>query len=434
VNFKILKTCFLLSMFLCILSRASMAQSYDIVIKGGHVIDPKNDIDAIMDVAVTGGKIALVSKDIDPKQGIQVVDAKGMYVTPGLIDIHTHDFYGTQPDHQYEDGNLGISPDGFTFRNGVTTVVDAGSSGWRTFPTFKTQTIDVSKTRVLALLNIVGEGMRGGYEQNLNDMDPKMTALVARKYKDIVVGIKLAHYEGHDWTPADRAVEAGTLAGGIPAMIDFGGSNPPLSIEELFMKHLRPGDIFTHCFGQMGSREYIVDLQTNKVKPFVYEARKRGIIFDVGYGNISFAYSQALPAAKEGFFPNSISTDLHVGSMNDAMKDMLTCMTKFLAMGMSLHDVIQASTSNPAKEIKREELGNLSVGSGADVAILSVREGKFGLFDYTGYKVEASKKLECELTIRAGKIVYDLNGIASPVYPPRDAAKSKQSAVKGETH
>lgn len=434
MNFKILKTCFLLSMFLCILSRASMAQSYDIVIKGGHVIDPKNDIDAIMDVAVTGGKIALVSKDIDPKQGIQVVDAKGMYVTPGLIDIHTHDFYGTQPDHQYEDGNLGISPDGFTFRNGVTTVVDAGSSGWRTFPTFKTQTIDVSKTRVLALLNIVGEGMRGGYEQNLNDMDPKMTALVARKYKDIVVGIKLAHYEGHDWTPADRAVEAGTLAGGIPAMIDFGGSNPPLSIEELFMKHLRPGDIFTHCFGQMGSREYIVDLQTNKVKPFVYEARKRGIIFDVGYGNISFAYSQALPAAKEGFFPNSISTDLHVGSMNDAMKDMLTCMTKFLAMGMSLHDVIQASTSNPAKEIKREELGNLSVGSGADVAILSVREGKFGLFDYTGYKVEASKKLECELTIRAGKIVYDLNGIASPVYPPRDAAKSKQSAVKGETH
>lgn len=434
MNFKILKTCFLLLMFLCILSRASMAQSYDIVIKGGHVIDPKNDIDAIMDVAVSGGKIVLVSKDIDQKQGIQVVDAKGMYVTPGLIDIHTHDFYGTQPDHQYEDGNLGISPDGFTFRNGVTTVVDAGSSGWRTFPTFKTQTIDVSKTRVLALLNIVGEGMRGGYEQNLNDMDPKMTALVARKYKDIVVGIKLAHYDGHDWTPADRAVEAGTLAGGIPAMIDFGGSNPPLSIEELFMKHLRPGDIFTHCFGQMGSREYIVDLQTNKVKPFVYEARKRGIIFDVGYGNISFAYSQALPAAKEGFFPNSISTDLHVGSMNDAMKDMLTCMTKFLAMGMSLHDVIQASTSNPAKEIKREELGNLSVGSGADVAVLSIREGKFGLFDYTGYKVEANKRLECELTIRAGKIVYDLNGIASPVYPPRDAAKNKQSAVKGETH
>ena len=416
------------------LCQVSMAQSYDIVIKGGHIIDPKNNIDADLDIAVSNGKIALISKDIDPKQGIQVVDAKGMYVTPGLIDIHTHDFYGTQPDHQYEDGNLAIAPDGFTFRNGVTTVVDAGSSGWRTFPTFKAQTIDGSKTRVLALLNIVGEGMRGGYEQNVNDMDPKMTALVAKRYKDIVVGIKLAHFEGHDWTPADRAVEAGTLGGGIPVMIDFGGSNPPLSIEELFMKHLRPGDIFTHCFGQLGSREYLVDLQTNKVKPFVYEARKRGIIFDVGYGGISFAYSQALPAMKEGFFPNSISTDIHVGSMNDAMKDMLTCMTKFLAMGMSLHDVIQASTSNPAKEIKHEELGNLSVGSGADVAVLSVREGKFGLFDYTGYKMETNKKLECQLTVRAGKIVYDLNGIATPVYPPKNVARSKQAALKGEDH
>src|SRR5262249_32833993 len=153
---------------------------YDIVIKGGHVIDPKNNIDAVIDVAIANGKIVLVSKDIDAGKGIQVVDAKGMYVVPGLIDIHTHDFYGTQPDHQYEDGNLGIVPDGFTFRNGVTTVVDAGSSGWGTFPTFKTQSIDVAKTRVLALLNIVGEGMRGTYEQNLNDMDPKMTALTAR--------------------------------------------------------------------------------------------------------------------------------------------------------------------------------------------------------------------------------------------------------------
>jgi dihydroorotase len=429
-----LKKYFLLLILLGMLNQVSMAQSYDIVIKGGHIIDPKNDIDAVMDIAVNNGRIALRAKNIDPKQGTQVVDAKGMYVTPGLIDIHTHDFYGTQPDHQYEDGNLGIAPDGFTFRNGVTTVVDAGSSGWRTFPTLKTQTIDVSKTRVLALLNIVGEGMRGGYEQNVNDMDPKMTALVAKRYKDIVVGVKLAHFEGHDWTPADRAVEAGTLAGGIPVMIDFGGSNPPLSIEELFMKHLRPGDIFTHCFGQLGSREYLVDLQTNKVKPFVYEARKRGIIFDVGYGGISFAYSQALPAMKEGFFPNSISTDIHVGSMNDAMKDMLTCMTKFLAMGMSLHDVIQASTSNPAKEIKREDLGNLSVGGYADLAILSIREGKFGLYDYTGYKMETDKKLECELTIRAGKIVYDLNGIATPVYPPKTVAKSKQAALKAEDH
>ena len=284
-----MKKTFLILIALTALSfNDTFSQTYNIVIKGGHVIDPKNNIDGIMDVAIDSGKIAMIAKNIKTGDAIQVVNADGMYVTPGLIDIHTHDFWGTEPNHQYEDGNLAIQPDGFTFRNGVTTVVDAGSSGWRTFPIFKAQTIDQSQTRVLAFLNIVGEGMRGGYEQNENDMDPKMSALVARQYRNIIVGFKLAHYEGHDWTPADRAVEAGNLAGGIPVMVDFGGSNPTLSIEELFLDHLRPGDIFTHCYAQLNSRGFIVDTTTNKVKPFVWEARKKGINFDVGYGGISF--------------------------------------------------------------------------------------------------------------------------------------------------
>lgn len=423
----------LLPLFWCFCADLQ-AQTYAIIIKGGHVIDPKNNVDGLMDIAIQDGKIALISKNIDAKKGLQVVDAKGLYVTPGLIDIHSHNFWGTEPDHAYENGNLALPPDGFTFRNGVTTVVDAGSSGWRTFPTFKAQTIDQSQTRVLAFLNIVGEGMRGGYEQNTTDMDPRMAATVARRYKDLIVGYKVAHFEGHEWTPVDHAVEASKQSGNIPLMIDFGGSNPPLSIEELFMQHLRPGDIFTHCFGQLGGREYIVDLSTQKVKPFVWEARKKGIYFDVGYGGISFAFSQAVPAVKEGFFPNSISTDIHVGSMNNAMKDMLTTMSKFLAMGMGLKQVIQASTSNPAHEINHEELGNLAVGTDADVAILNLREGKFGLFDYTGYKLQTNKKLECEMTIRGGKIVYDLNGIANPVYPPKVAAENNQKAAKSQTH
>ncbi len=398
------------------------SQPYTIVIRNGHVIDPKNNIDAVMDVAILNGRIAAVSKTIDAKGAGQVVDAKGLYVTPGLIDIHTHNFFGVEPDHAYENGTSALPPDGFTFRNGVTTVVDCGSSGWRTFPTFKAQTIDQSQTRVLAFLNIVGEGMRPSYEQNANDMDSKMSALIATRYRNFIVGFKVAHYEGHEWTPVDRAVEAGRQANNIPVIVDFGGSTPALSIEELFMKHLRPGDIFTHCFGQLATREFIVDTTTKKVKPFVYDARKRGIFFDVGYGGISFAYSQAIPAVKEGFYPNSISTDIHIGSMNNAMKDMLTTMSKFLAMGMDLKSVITASTWNPAREIKREELGNLSVGSEADVTVLNIREGKFGLFDYTGYKLPASKRLECELTVRAGKIVYDFNGIADPVVVPRRAA------------
>jgi dihydroorotase len=403
-------------LMLFLMTGMAMAQTYSIVIKGGHIIDPKNNINGVMDLAVQDGKIARIDKNIDAKEGKQVVDAKGLYVTPGLIDIHTHVFLGTFMEQQYMNGPNAVAPDGFTFRTGVTTIVDAGSSGWRSFPAFKKQTIEHSRTRVLAFLNIVGEGMRGGpFEQNLKDMDARVTAEFARNNAKDIVGIKLAHFEGADWTPADRAAEAGRLAD-IPVMVDFGGSNPPLPIEELFMKHLRPGDIFTHCFAQLyGGREYIVDNQTGKVKPFVWEAQKRGIVFDVGYGGISFAFSQGLPAIKSGFYPQTISTDLHIGSMNGAMKDMLTTMSKFLALGMDLQIVIKASTWTPARVIKREELGSLSVGSEADIAVLNVREGKFGLFDYTGYKIEANKKLECEMTIRAGKIVYDLNGIADPV-------------------
>ncbi len=395
------------------------AQQYAIVIKGGHVIDPKNNIDAVMDIAINEGKIVEVARNIETRQAIQTVDATGLYVTPGLIDIHAHVFYGTEPDHAYSNGMLSVVPDGFTFRTGVTTLVDAGCAGWRSFPLFKRQVIDNSQTRVLALLNIVGEGMRGGpYEQNTKDMDGKMTALVARQYRDYVVGVKVAHYEGPEWTPVDEAINAGTAAN-IPVMIDFGGNFPPLSIEELFMKRLRPGDIFTHCFGQLRTRESIVDTTTKTVKPFVRTAQKKGIIFDVGYGEISFAFSQAIPALKSGFYPNSISTDMHARSANLAMKDILSVMSKFMAIGMDLPGVIQSVTWNSAREIKREELGHLSVGAIADVAILGMREGKFGFYDYTGYKVEASRKLECEMTIKGGKIVYDLNGIANPIVLPR---------------
>ncbi len=389
-----------------------LSQPYSIVIKGGHVIDPKNNISDVFDIAITDGKIAAVAKNIDASKALQVINAKGLYVTPGLVDIHTHNFAGTNAGQYLMDAPAGLPPDGFTLRNGVTTVADAGSSGWKSFPLFKQNIIDRSTTRVLVFLNIVGEGMRGGsYEQNTADMDAKLTANVAKNNKKDIVGIKLAHYEGFDWTATDRAAEAGRLAN-IPVMIDFGGSAPPLSIEELFFKHLRKGDIFTHCFGQLTTRESIVDTVTKKVKPFVIEAQKNGIVFDVGYGGISFSFSQAIPAVASGFYPNSISTDLHTGSMNAAMKDMPNVMSKFLNMGMNLDAVIKASTWNPAQEIQRPELGNLSVGMEADIAIFNLREGKFGFVDYKGQKITGNKKFECELTIRAGKIMYDLDALA----------------------
>jgi dihydroorotase len=340
-----------------------------------------------------------------------------MYVTPGLIDIHGHVFAGTEPDHYLSNGLLALPPDGFTFRVGVTTIVDAGGAGWKSFPLFKQNIIDNSKTRVLSFLNIVGEGMRGGaYEQDSRDMDAKMSASVARRYKQYIVGFKVAHYEADEWIPVDRAVEAGKMVN-MPVIIDFGGdeNHAPLSIEELFFKHLRPGDIYTHTFTELDRRDPIVDLKTRQLKSFIKPAQNRGIIFDVGYGGGSFDYRQALPAIKAGFFPNTISTDLHTGSMNAAMKDMLNVMSTFVAMGMDIPAVIKASTWAPAQAIKREELGNLSVGSVADVAVLNMRKGNFGIWDRMGYKLKANQKFECEMTIRDGKIVYDLNGIATPV-------------------
>lgn len=396
----------------------SMAQDYDLVIKGGHVIDPKNSIDEVMDVAVKDGRIARVTKNINAQNATQVVDAKGLYVTPGLIDIHGHVFFGTEPNQYLNNSFTAVPPDGFTLRVGVTTVVDCGGSGWKSFPIFKENIIDRSRTRVLSFLNIVGEGMRGGaYEQDTGDMDAKLSADVARRYKEYIVGFKVAHYEAEDWIPVDRAVEAGKLAGDIPVIVDFGGndSHPPLSIEELFFDHLRPGDIYTHTFTELDRRDPIVDTQTRKLKPFVPRAQERGIIFDVGYGGASFDYGQAIPATRSGFFPNTISTDLHTGSMNAAMKDILNVMSTFLTMGMDLGDVIQAATWAPARAIKREELGNLSIGAPADIAVLGLRQGNFGFWDRKGKKLEGTEKFECSLTVRNGRIVYDLNGIAHPI-------------------
>jgi len=422
---------FCILVLLACASVSSQAQQYAILIKNGYVIDAKNKLHDTLDIAVKDGRIVRMEKHIDPRQAVQVVDAAGMIVTAGLIDIHTHVYFGTDPSRSYAGGIEAIVPDGFTFRTGVTTVVDAGSSGWRDFPIFKKQVIDNSRTRVLAFLNIVGSGMRGTpYEQDTKDMDGKLTAAVARQYRNFVVGVKVAHYSGPEWTVVDEAVKAGNLAN-IPVMVDFGGNTPPLSINELFFKHLRPGDIFTHCFGELRTREAVVDTLTKTLKPFVREAQQKGTYFDVGYGEISFAFSQAIPAFKAGFRPNSLSTDIHNSNINGAMKDLLNIMSKFMAMGMDLESVIQTVTWNPAREIKHEELGNLSVGGLADIAILGVQHGKFGFFDYVGYRVEGSQKLECQMTIRDGKIVYDLNGIANPVVAPRSASAAPEAVHSG---
>ncbi len=383
---------------------------YDLLLKGGHVIDPKNSINQPMDVAIAGSKIARVAENISPTEAKQTVDVAGFYVTPGLIDIHVHVYTGTGNKDSYT-GDRSVYPDGFTFRSGVTTVVDAGSSGWTNFPDFKSRVIDISKTRVLALLNIVGKGMAGRQkiEQDMTDMDPEATAKRAKEYPGVVVGIKSAHFAGPEWTSVDSAVAAGKIAD-LPVMIDFGTFRKERPFQELVLDHLRPGDIYTH-----GYKQQVPYLdEKGKLLPYLWQARKRGVKFDIGHGGGSFSWKNGVPAIRQGFVPDSISTDLHIGSMNDGMKNMLNVMSKVLNLGVSLADVIKMSTLNPANQMKQSQLGHLSEGAGADIAVLRVDHGRFGLVDAQGSRFDATKLLECELTLRDGQVVWDLNGRTSP--------------------
>jgi dihydroorotase len=406
-----------------------LAQDYDTILKGGHVIDPRNQISAVRDVAIKDGRIAAVAANIDPSRGRQVINVPGMYVTPGLVDIHVHVYAGTGEKSSYA-GDNSVYPDGFTFRSGVTTVVDAGSSGWRSFEDFQDRVISRARTRVLAELNIVGAGMRGpNFENNLNDMDGKATGEMALKHKGVVVGIKSAHFTGPEWKPYEQAVIAGNTAN-VPVMIDYGANRPERPLYDLLTKVLRPGDIYTHMYSGIRGEQ---DPETKGPSKGLIEGRKRGVIFDVGHGSGSFRWSLAVPMVKAGFIPDSISTDLHITSMNTGMKDMTNVMSKMLALGMSLDDVILRSTWNPAREIKQEQYGNLSVGSVADVAVLRLDHGHYAFVDSSSGRFSGTQLLVCELTLKDGIKQWDLNGISTVDWdklpPPgqgKEGGKKKQ--------
>jgi len=378
---------------------------FDIVLKGGHVIDPKNGIDEANDIGIQGGKIAAVDAGLPVEGAGKVVDVGGLYVTPGLVDIHMH-AYATPGNPDQWAGDNSILPDGFSFRTGVTTMVDTGSAGWRNFADFRERVIDRSQTRLFALINIAGTGMTDiAHEQNPYDMDTDKTSGMARDHEDVVVGIKTAHYIGPEWISVDRTIEAAAKAH-TRTMIDFGFFKEERPYYELLTQKLRPGDISTHVF--RGPMPWF-DAQ-GKVLPYLHQARERGVILDVGHGAGSFCFRNAVPAVAQGFYPDSISTDLHVLCMNMGMLDMTTTMSKFLVLGMPLYEVIRTSTVNPAQEIGHPELGHLSVGAVADMAVLNQMEGSFGYADSFGGRISGDKRLHCELTVMDGQVVYDWNG------------------------
>ena len=381
--------------------------TYDLLLKGGHVIDPKNNISKVMDVAVSAGKIARVAENIPAAQAKTVANVTGLYVTPGLIDMHVH-VYNATPYTSSAPRSNSVWPDAFSFRSGVTTMVDAGTSGSANFADFNEHVIQKNKTRVLAFVNISKRGMTDfANEDKVEDLDTAGVVKIAKANPKVVVGFKSAHFGGPGWASIDRAVEASRQTE-LPVMVDFGIITSERNLDGLLRDKLRKGDIYTHCFS--GNRR---EVENGKLNPAMDAGRKRGIYFDLGFGAGSFYWWVAVPAYEAKFYPDSISTDLHKGSMNGGMKDMLQSMAKILALGSSLEDVIRMSTVNPAREIKHSELGTLDVGAEADIAVLRLDRGKFGLTDSAGARKMGDKMLAAEMTLRKGEVVWDLNGRAA---------------------
>jgi dihydroorotase len=386
-------------------------------LKGGHVIDPANEIDKVMDVAISAGKIGAVAEDIPASEAGKVVDVSGLYVTPGLIDIHCHVGHGGAGLTWFTKEAFahlvpwGIPAD-IALWSGVTTIVDAGTAGADTFLQEKQEVMDHAKVRVLAFLNIVADGMQGDTEQDVRRMDVQSCAQTVQKFPDIIVGVKTAHYwttqpldaEHPTWAAVDRAEECGRKAG-VPVMVDF-SPRPERTYADLILKKMRPGDIHTHVFAQ----QFPILLPDGKLNPILAEARQRGVIFDVGHGAGSFWFRNAVPAVKQGFIPDSMSTDLHTQDFN--FVSMNDVMSKFLAMGVPLPDLIRRSTVNPAREIRRPNLGTLSVGREADVAVLEVLHGRFGYIDDGWARMDGNVKLVARMTVRGGRILYDPSGLS----------------------
>jgi dihydroorotase len=374
-------------------------QIYDLLLKNGHVVDPANKRNGRYDVGIAGNKIVRVGTDLIAAHARVVVDASQYYVTPGLIDIHTH--------FDAQGADLNLQADHNSLPNGVTTAVDAGSSGWKNFEAFKTKVIDHSKTRLLAFLNIVGAGMYGPeVENNVQEMDPEAAARMVLKYPKIIVGIRTAHFQPPTWDAVDRAIKAAELSKTI-VMVDF-SPKPGREYPDLILKHLRPGDIHTHFYGRATPQ---LD-EHKKIQPYMLQARKRGVLFDVGHGNGSFLFRIAVPAIEQGFLPDTISTDIHKRSIMLPRANMTTTMSKLLNIGMTVEQIIERSTVNPAKAIHRPELGTLSEGAVADIAVLELQKGKFGFLDSGHAKLIGDKKLRCVLTVRNGEVVWDTEGLS----------------------
>jgi dihydroorotase len=371
--------------------------AYDLILKGGRVIDPSQGVDRVTDVAFSGGKVAKLGDNLG--DAIETRDVKGYIVTPGLIDLHTHVYWGGT--------SLGIDAEDFCRTSGVTTAIDTGSAGPGNFAGFRKHVIERSDVRILAYLHISFAGIFGfsktvmvGESEEMRLMAPSEAVAVADANRDVIVGIKVRvgrHSSGiHGTAPLDIALQAANEVG-MPLMchIDF----PPPSYEDV-VRMLRPGDVLTHAFRPFPNAP--CDPQ-GRVKDVVREARTRGVKFDIGHGKGSFAFKTARAMLANGFYPDTISSDVHTLCIEGPAFDQVTTLSKFLCMGMPLSDVIAASTVNAAMALKRPELGTFKPGSAGDATILTIADGKFDYVDVVGEHMTGDKRILSEGVVIGGR-------------------------------
>ncbi len=373
---------------------------YDLLIKGGRVVDKSLDMDKQMDVGVQKGKIVEVGGDLNRQEARQVLEAKGFIVTPGLIDFHAHAFI--------EARELGLETDPTSLSTGVTTMLDAGSTGAANFEGFKEMLMEKSQVRLLSFLNISTIGIADrvvGECRFLPYLDAERTAQIAQKYPDVILGIKVRQQKevvgSNGLEPLKLAKKAAYLAGGLPVMVHV--TNPPVPLINI-LELLNPGDIVSHFLHGRGRGILSAE---KSLYPWVQKARDRGIIFDVAHGRNHLNFSVARVALQEGFFPDTISSDLTRVGKREVVKDLLHCLSKFLNLGMDLPSVLACATSNPARLLKREGIiGSFRKGALADIAILELEMGDFLFEDCDGHKLKGQYSLSPRYTILSGQVMW----------------------------
>jgi len=371
---------------------------FDLVLKGGRVIDPSQNLDRVADVAFAGGRIAAVDDGIESHRAREMVDVAGRIVTPGLIDLHTHVYWGGT--------SLGVDADSIARRSGTTTFIDAGSAGPGNFPGFRHHVIERSRVRILAYLNISFAGIFAfskevmiGENLDVRLCNPRVAVVAAREHEKLIVGMKVRVGQntsgGNGAGPFHAALEAADKLQ-LPLMthLDF----PPPARHEV-VDCLRRGDVLTHCFKPFPNAPIHGD---RTIRADVHAARNRGVVFDIGHGLGSLSFESATAMLEQGFLPDVLSSDVHTLCVDGPAYDLLHTMSKFIALGMSLTDAVRAATQQPAAAVDRSDLGTLAVGAVADASVLETRTGRFTYHDCVGETIEGDQTLACHGIVTGG--------------------------------